>query len=190
MSTLTVQNLQGVSPTNRITVPTGHRLYAPGSVVQVIQTVKTDTWSGSVASGSATYATVTGLSVNITPTSANSKIFVMLSLYVGYYTYLYRGIVRRNGTSIGLGDTAGSRPRSSFTIGTHTGTASWDQYHFHQVAFNHLDSPASTSLLTYDVALAAYSGYSVYVNRSHAWQNSVEYDGTPSSTITVMEIAQ
>ena len=52
MSTLTVQNLRGVSPTNLITVASGHKMYAPGGVVQVQQTVKTDTWSASPSTGS------------------------------------------------------------------------------------------------------------------------------------------
>ena len=190
MSTLTVQNLTGVSPTNLIRVASGHKLYAPGGIVQVQQTIKTDSWTGSVASGSATYATVTGLSVGITPTSSSSKILVMLNMWVGYNIYMYRGVVRRNGTHIAIGDANGNRPRVSFGGGNHTGSATNDQYHMMQVAFNYLDSPATTSTLTYDVGLASYSGYAVYVNRSHAWQNSTEYDPAQSSTITVMEVAQ
>lgn len=187
MSTLTVQNLRGVSPSNRIAVPTGHTLYAPGHVVQVVQTVKTDTWSAAPAA--TTYAVVTGLAVSITPTSANSKILVQLNMWIGTQGYLFKGLVKRNGTPIGIGDQAGSRPRASFAGGPYAGGSN-EAYSMSQIAFNFLDSPASTSSCTYTVEAANYSTLTVFVNRSYYWQNTTDYDGTPSSTITVMEIAQ
>ncbi|MDQ1343974.1 MAG: hypothetical protein QG650_694 [Patescibacteria group bacterium] len=53
-----------------------------------------------------------------------------------------------------------------------------------------MDSPTTTAPVTYEVQMAAYSGYSVYLNRSPAWQNAAAsgYDATPVSTITAMEI--
>jgi hypothetical protein len=55
-----------------------------------------------------------------------------------------------------------------------------------------MDSPATTSPVTYQVQMAAYNGQTVYLNRSALWQNggtSGGYDATPVSTITAMEIA-
>jgi hypothetical protein len=197
MSTLTVKNIQGVSPTNQITVPAGHRiiapaggLVAPGHVMQVQQTTKTDAWTGSVASGSATYATVTGLSVSITPQYTSSKILVMANLWVGYQQYSLRGVVRRDGTHLLVGDAASSRPRCSFWLSAYVGNTTYEGYHLHQVAFNYLDSPSSTSALSYDVGLASYGGSIVTLNRNYNWQNSTEYDGAVASSITVMEIGQ
>ena len=189
MSTLRVDNLNARTGTS-IAVPTGTKLYAPGHVIQIQQTTKTDAWTGSVSSGSATYATVTGLSVSITPTSTSSKILVMANLWIGFYVYSVRGVVRRDGTHLLVGNAASNRPRCSFWVSSHTGNTTYDGYHLHQVAFNYLDSPSSISTLTYDVGLASYSGYVATLNRNYNWQDSTEYDGAVASSITVMEIAQ
>ena len=45
MSTLSVDNFQGLT-SNVITMASGQILYAPGHVIQLQQTVKTDTFSG------------------------------------------------------------------------------------------------------------------------------------------------
>jgi hypothetical protein len=50
-----------------------------GKVLQVVQTVKSDTFSSS----SATFVDITGLSASITPSSASNKILVMVSLNIG-----------------------------------------------------------------------------------------------------------
>lgn len=186
MSTLRVDNLNART-SNTITVPSGTKMYLPGHVIQVVQTVKTDTWSAAPAA--TTYAVVTGLQVGITPTSVNSKILVQLNMWIGTQGYLFKGLVKRNGTPIGLGDQAGSRPRASFAGGPYAGGSN-EAYSMSQVAFNFLDSPATTSTCTYTVEAANYTSYSIFVNRSYYFQNSTDYDGTPSSTITVMEIAQ
>ena len=158
-----------------------------GSILQVVQTVKTDVWSASPAS--TTYAVVTGLSVNITPTSSTSKILVMLNMWIGQQGYLFKGLVKRNGNIIVQGDTYGSRPRTSFAGGPYAGGTN-EAYSMSQVAFTYLDSPATTTSCTNTVEAANYTTYAIYVNRSHQWQNTTDYDGVPVSTITVFEIAQ
>ncbi len=195
MSTLTVKNIQGVSPTNQITVPTGHRIIAPaggvlvpGQVVQVKQTVKTDTWTA--APGAGAYSEVTGFSVSITPYSVTSKIMVMVNAYVGSSNYQIKGLVKRNGTTIVQGDAIGTRPRSSFMIITYAGGAGNDSYQLKPTAFNYLDSPSTTSACVYTVELGAYETQTVTFNRSvNFQQSSNDYDAVPTSTITVMEIA-
>lgn len=195
MSTLTVKNIQGVSPTNQITVPAGHRIIAPaggvlvpGQVVQVKQTAKTDTWSASPGVG--VFSEVTGFSVSITPYSSTSKVMVMVNAYLGHNNYQIKGLVKRNGTTIAVGDAAGTRPRVSFNLNSYAGSATNDSYHLLPTAFNYLDSPATTSSCVYTVELSAYGGSWVGFNRSYTWQeNANDYDGLPVSTITVMEIA-
>lgn len=81
VGTITVQNLQ--APTSgadayKMFVPSGHTLYAPGHVVQVVY----NTQSGSASTSSGTSYTDTGLSVSITPTSSSSKILVFVSTIV------------------------------------------------------------------------------------------------------------
>jgi hypothetical protein len=77
MSELSVGQLRGLTVnSNVITVPSGHKLYAPGHVVQVVSVSKTDAFTMS----SGAFSTVTGLTASITPTSSSSKILVMVQL--------------------------------------------------------------------------------------------------------------
>jgi hypothetical protein len=188
MSTLTLQNLQGTYPANKITVPTGHTLYAPGHVIQVKQTAKTDRWSAAPSTG--VYSEVTGLSVSITPLLTSSKILVMVNAYVGRSNYQVKGLVKRNGTTVAVGDADGSKPRASFHVNGYAGGSS-DPYQLLPTGFTYLDSPSTTSACSYTVELSGYSGSTVYVNRSHIFQEGAnDYDALPVSTITAMEIAQ
>ena len=72
MSTLHVENLKGLSSggnANKIIVPSGQELHAPGHVVQVNQ--------GSLNSATITTATFTDLgSLSITPKASTNKILV------------------------------------------------------------------------------------------------------------------
>ena len=156
--------------------------FGAGTVLQVVSTSKTDTFSLSTGS---TYTDITGLSVSITPSSASNKILVMYNVSVGSngtsgfaYTKLLRG-----STSIFVGDTAGSRISAS-----NGGTSiSSNVTSKHSIQF--LDSPATTSATTYKIQAYAQVGTAqIYVNRSYT-----DTDNTGSSreasSITVMEIA-
>ena len=152
-----------------------------GSVLQVANTSKTDTFS----STSTSFTDVTGLSVSITPTSTSSKILVRVILSgTGTNTTGSTYRITRNGSAIGIADSAGSRtlggggefynPRTDnfFTFGT-----------------EFLDSPSSISSLTYAVQVIVGSGTgTVHINRSDNDTNSGSYVRGISS-ITVMEIA-
>jgi len=153
-----------------------------GAVLQVLQTQKTDTFSTS----STTFVDVTGLSVSITPTSATSKILVCMTVNFSTSQHADMRIVR-NSTDIAIGDSAGSRIRSTahiyrgFTNGQYdqaTSTMMW------------LDSPSTTSSTTYKIQIASpYSGgYVNVINRAQT-DTDAGYEGRTVSTITVMEIA-
>lgn len=160
-------------------------LQPAGSVLQVVQTVKSDTFSVS----STTFTDITGLSVSITPISTTSKILIMVTGHMGYYAY--HGALRllRDSTVVGKGDLAGSRPQSMVTVLTYTANSA-EYYHIIPFASNFLDSPSTTSPITYKLQLASYTNTATYINRSYQWQNQSAYDATPITTITAMEIAQ
>ncbi len=182
-------NATTVNATNVVS-PVMGGITAPGMVLQVQQAIKTDTFTQTTTGN--TYYPVPGLSVNITPKSATSKILVTCVVNLGSSSYQGRGIVFRNSTPLGLGDASGLRTGVSFGFNAHdSGTAAaGDQYHVIPCTFTFLDSPASATLLTYSISVSAYNTVGISVNRSWAWQNSAEYDPAFSSTITVMEIAQ
>ena len=78
MSTLHVENLKGLTSggnANKIIVPSGQELHAPGHVVQV---VSSGAFTSTVTASSTSF-TATGHSVSITTKTTNSNILVQLA---------------------------------------------------------------------------------------------------------------
>lgn len=166
-------------PTTTGTLVTSNAM-PTGSVLQVLQTVKTDTYSA--APGSSTWTDITGLSVSITPSSASNKVMVFLSVHGSTANLSYVRLVR-DSTAIGVGETSGSRV--SCTVGnfSHSG----DTNRCYEWGTNFLDSPATTSSTTYKLQLLCESSNTFYLNRSTGDQNNTA-GFRPISQITVMEI--
>ena len=151
-----------------------------GLVRQVVSTTKTDTFTTT----SSSFTDITGLSVNITPTSTSSKIFVSGTIFGSQDVDANRSFLKlvRGSTGIMVGDTASNRPSATSTLGAqHPDIGS-------AVSINFLDSPSSNSEQTYkmQVAVTAGSG-SAFINRT---ENDTDQSSIPrfASTITVMEI--
>ena len=146
-----------------------------GSVLQVVQTYKTDSFSTSATS----YTNVTGLSASITPTSATSKILVMVSVFIDGYQNQNFIALTRNGSLVGK-STAGSTLNSLANAwGQNSGTDG------ETLVANYLDSPATTSALTYQVQAARQNSGSsnLFINVT----TNGTYGGV--SSVTLMEIA-
>jgi hypothetical protein len=161
-----------------------------GSVIQVIQAVKVSAWSS--PSNNDTFNAVTGLSVDITPTSSSSKILV------SYHVNVAQEVGAHTGSGAALF-------KDSSILTAATGTASDDRTSVTNVAvhyndddanagsgvlsFTYLDSPGDTSSHTYDVRIYNASGGSfyTYVNRSRS-DSDVHYCTRGASTITAMEV--
>lgn len=181
MSTLNVNNVNevGGSPVIASGVLDSGSL-PTGTVLQVVSTTKTDTFSTS----SVTFTDVTGLSATITPSSTSSKIYAQVNFGIvdanGLERISYR--ITRNGTAVGVGDAAGNRTRANAeTIIAGGGYTK-------SLSFAYLDSPSSTSALTYQVQVADISTGTTYVNRSNADTDSTDISRA-SSTVTLWEIA-
>ena len=175
----TVLTLPAVSGTILTTGSSGQSIpkaaLPTGSVLQVVQTYKTDSFSTNATS----YTNVTGLSASITPTSATSKILVMVSVFIDGYQNQNFIALTRNGSLVGQ-STAGSSFNSLANAwGQNSGSDG------ETLVANYLDSPATTSALTYQVQAARQNSGSspllinVVVNGT--------YGGV--SSITLMEIA-
>jgi hypothetical protein len=158
-----------------------------GNVIQVVSTAKTDTFSESVISGG-TSGDVTGLTASITPSATSSKILVNFTVSVAVSGAVQGAFVKlyRDGSllSSANGNTAGNRTRTSASVNIETNSI------VVTACFTFLDSPSSTSSLTYSVRLGHSSGgtRTVYVNRSEADSDTSDFPRA-ASTITVMEIA-
>jgi hypothetical protein len=181
MSELSVGSLKGLAANAfKIEVASGSQLVQPGSILQVVSTTKTDTFSTT----STSFTDITGLSVSITPSSTSSKIMVFGSVNVGSAAGQVGAFINliRESTNIYVGDTAGSRiSASGYSIATSNQTTE-------HMGVTFLDSPATTSSVTYKLALKASVGSLIGVNRTVADVNDVNNPRTPS-TITVMEVA-
>ncbi len=155
-----------------------------GGIIQVKQTVKTDTFSTS----SSSFTDVTGLSVAITPSSNANKVLVQVNLgMVSGDQGGYGGFkVLRGSTSIGIGTTASSsRVNVGFTA-NHNRDSDWNSEG--GVFYQFLDSPATTSATTYK--LQVFSGYqskTIDINRPHP-DDDGGYNQRSISSITVMEV--
>jgi hypothetical protein len=164
---------------------------AGGKILQTISTTKTDSFSASVASAAET--AITGLSLAITPSSNLNKIFIIYQVYGALDlsggasgTNGILTILKRDSTSIGIGDTAGNRRR--ITAGPQGSIAGVAMMIGSGGFF--LDSPSSASSLTYSVSIGHTSGATqiVYVNRTGTDSDSTLYYRT-ISTLTAIEVS-
>jgi len=150
-----------------------------GKVLQVVQTYKTDTSSTT----STSFTDVSGFSANITPTSTSNKILVLVTIGgmgAGSSSQAYFRL-DRNGSVVGVGDAAGNRKQVSGAS-----IYSTDGNTMATTAFNYLDSPSTTSSLTYKIQFSADAG-TIYVNRSNN-DGNITTRGRGTSSITLMEI--
>lgn len=156
-----------------------------GNVIQVVSTTLTTTFSAAPSSNA--FTDITGLSASITPSSASNKIMVFISVTINSGTVdgaPFRLV--RSGTPIGNATVVGSRLSAMGMSASTVTNASQGSY-----AGTFLDSPATTSAITYQVQGTGHNtGSTFYVNRSATFSDSaIGYNATTSSTITVMEIA-
>ena len=147
-----------------------------GGIIQIKQTFL-DTATSTTTSGS--FTDISGMSVSITPKFNTSKIFVMITL---------GSISSAAGISVGfrllrdstaVGNAADTTLQSGFTNIYDGGDAS-----LFSASHNFLDSPATTSAITYKLQWRNSSG-TTYLNRYSGSSDS--YNG--SSTITAMEVS-
>jgi len=169
-------------------VPSAAKLPA-GSVIQVVQATKTDAVALTCTSqwvaipgqgGSGTF------SATITPSSSSSKILVFVDLHAGASSgQVTRSQLQRNGTVIYAGDAAGSRPLGFGQLYPNSGTVE-----IGSMSVKFLDSPATTSALTYTVYAGTDNTSGVaYINRCSRDNNDTGYDTRTASSIILMEIA-
>lgn len=161
-----------------------------GAVLQVASATKTDTFASTL---NATWLDISGLSVSITPTSTSSKVLVLVDVKGAgtNNSTVVRTRLTRDGTGIYGGDAASNRPLG---LGQFYGGADGitDIFYIAQMGGIFLDSPASTSALTYKVQVggdATNSTTTVYINRTQGDRNNTTNDTRTASSITLMEIA-
>jgi hypothetical protein len=151
--------------------------------LQVVSVTKTDTFSHSGSVG--VFADITGLSATITPQSATSKIIILASVSrgVGADVITYFRIMR-DATPILIGDSAGSRTRSTGTVYLGSSAASSQLV---TIPLNGEDTPSSVTAITYKIQIASDGGSVHYVNRSGTDADIAVHSRT-ISTLILMEV--
>ena len=199
MATLNTTNIKHASSSsNNIVLASDGSVSMPnssfGKILQVIQTVKSNTYSEAFAvttsSGSC------GLDVNITPSATTSKILIMAQANVSNSDLIDTtcGVILFRGGSIltdAIADADGNRQRiSSQSYTPYTGNQG-SGYKVVAIPFHYLDSPNSTSQQSYSLRLrynTTSSSETVYLNRTKDNDNQY-YRDRSISTITAMEVA-
>ena len=171
--------------TNRIVPRDGLPSGSSGGIIQVRSTTKTDTFA--MPSNDTSFHTVTGLSVTITPTRSDSKIFIMYDMNWSTSTGHCSCRLMRDSTPIKVGDASGNKAQVTGQIHYTSG----DQYDLENVSGTHMDSPATTSAVTYSMQVGTpYSAsYEVYVNYHAEDGQNLAWQGRGASSITVMEVS-
>ena len=180
MSQLKVNSIIPVSG-----VPTG----GGGGIIQIKQAVKTDTASQS----SSTKADISGLTPTITPTSSSSKVLVMMDIKIGASNYssdlgitLNRSISGGASTEIYIGDADGSRRRASYA--SEDFFAGNGDHQMLPIQCIFLDSPSTTSEITYSIKWNVIDSYTLYINRDGDNDNGTKSPRVASS-LTLMEVS-
>lgn len=155
-------------------------------ILQVVQTVKTDTFTTT----SATFSDVTGLTATITPSSTSSKILIMAQVSLSSSDIASVGsFARINGGNANtyVGNAASNRIQAAAAV---TVVASFaNSYGVHGQSIVYLDSPATTSATTYAVQVRSNAiTTTTFINRTGVDTDSAAFGRVPSS-ITVMEIS-
>tara|TARA_R110000803_G_scaffold207479_1_gene275424 strand:+ start:146 stop:658 length:513 start_codon:yes stop_codon:yes gene_type:complete len=153
-----------------------------GKVLQIITANKLDTFS----STSRTFVDVTGLSVQITPSSTTSKILVTGALVCSASNvWVFARLMRDSTQVLTPAGTLGDRTTANFGFGTYNAGT----YMPYTLPIHALDSPSSTSQLTYKIQIETNAGTGYVNTTARDNNNSSGYDMRGVSTITVTEIA-
>jgi len=198
MSTLTVQNIQGSSSSgNTISVASGHVIHQPGTVLQCQNVYVTDRTSQSIAQNqTASSATnITGMTLNVTPKFANSKMIIQARWCGEFSSVASAGwnnmfVIQRDNVPIGMPTQQGNRTRGHMpaSMGYY---ANDNDSTLENCMWDTVDFPNTTSQVTYTAGIYSgwATGYTLYNNRTvNSNTNSGFEDGT--SSIVVWEIAQ
>ena len=154
-----------------------------GKILQVQQFAKSDVVS---ATPGQTYTDIAGFTTSITPSSTTSKILVQIMMFtVGGDTTALR--LLRDSTSILQGDdVAGKELVAAGRYQSNSSTGS-NYYGAEPITLVKLDSPSSTSALTYKMQWkTSNNSNTLYLNRNLSDTN--QYSFRTVSTITLMEV--
>ena len=163
-------------------VPTG----GGGGIIQVKQTLKTDSFHTT----SQSYTDITGMTVSITPKFNTSKILLQCNIQFGGALNLYAPVrLLRGSTHIGQSTVySGGQTNATFSLNLTDVSGTASQYKIFSTVYQILDSPATTSEVTYKLQVSSWVGRNFYINRSEQDSGAAWTHGA-SSSMTAMEVS-
>jgi len=153
---------------------------AAGAIISVSQTY----YPGTFSTTSTSFTNVTGLALSVTPKTSTSQLLVFVNIYGSNSTSTATTLfcLLRNGTSVGGGTAVSNNPS---VIGM--GSIPYNSQVL-STSICYLDSPATTSTVTYQVQMSVQSGYTGTVGYAPGAADNSTYGRYPA-TITVLEVA-
>ena len=139
-------------------VPTG----GGGGIIQVVELVKSDVVS---ASPGTTFADISGMSATITPTSSTSKVIVSVAINCSATDVVGLNLLRGS-TNIFQGDAVSGKIQVSAGIYSGSQQNGSNYYGARHINFSKLDSPNTTSAVTYKIQWQGSSVVTLYLNRN------------------------
>jgi hypothetical protein len=182
----TLTNCTGYSASNITTGTLPAARLPAGSVLQVV-TVN-DTTQYTYSNGSAnqtTYQNISGMVASITPASSSNKILLIANITASQAGNSYNAFFRatRNGTVIGVGNSSGYNGTGSTAMRTSDGGE------IGTALIMYLDSPATTSSVSYQIQICNSGGSSAYSFVNRPANSNTGWEQTGASSIILMEIA-
>ena len=170
----------------------GYEFGVAGGVLQVKSTTKKNGYSATSPQGS--HTDITGLSVDITPTSTNNKILIfahvsvaVASSYSSQHFRFAKTVGGSTDNTFAIADVDGNRGRGTMQA---LGSGSNSRDYPMVASMMHLDTPASTATHTYKIQHGDLdNSNTIYINMSAVDANNTSHTKYVSN-ITVMEIAQ
>ena len=155
-----------------------------GNIIQVVKNQKTDVFSSTTINA---WTDITGATVTITPSATSNKVYGIFSFAYGmdaFHSVMNFKIVR---SSTVVSDVAAaSGGAGTFQSTTYGLRAMHDTNGGGFQTLTFLDSPSSTSAITYQLQYYAVQTATYYLNRGE--NDSTSY-GRGASTFTAMEVA-
>ena len=154
-----------------------------GGIIQVVQTVKTDTFV--MSSNGYSWHDVTGLSVTITPQDSSNNVLVIPSLNMaGEQAHRHGFRLLRGSTAVFIGDANSDNQRALVFQGNPPTNA--NNYHYTPVC---LDDPATSSAVTYKIQVRGeQDSTEIFINRTQNSNTGGDFF-RGCSTITAMEVS-
>jgi hypothetical protein len=175
MSLLKVNNIQNILGQPNL-----------GKILQVTQLYYDTVIGQSITLGQ--YTDIFGMSLSITPSSTNSKILVYCKWFGESAQPENMGFgIKRNGTIIGVPSPAGARASVMAVANINYGAAADNNSTPEMAQFWYLDSPISTSTLTYNMWTSNAVSTTLWTNRTTGDVDQFGYE-RGCSIIILMEV--